>query len=133
MNCPFCGKEQLTYHECDLGLTELKPCPFCRGRAAYKRVGRENTVQCIDCPAIMSRLCDSPVPPEMYWNRRTDSERIAELEFDLGARIIRSARDYINKQREQTGKPYSLELAHYLLDGIDALTDHLLANFRIER
>ena len=61
-------------------MTELKPCPFCRGRA--KKVGplTYDRIECQDCSATLEAGCrwddDSP---ELIWNRRAPDPEKAEL------------------------------------------------------
>lgn len=62
---------------------ELKPCPFCGGKAELIRwsiwEGSEITdfVQCTECTADGKHFHDEPDKAIAAWNRRTDDEQDA--------------------------------------------------------
>ncbi len=56
-------------------MKELKPCPFCNGKAS--RVDDE--IVCSECFASTSESCT----PASDWNKRVKDNRIKELEDEL--------------------------------------------------
>lgn len=66
---------------------ELKPCPFCNGKAKLtkiktKRLSSEEMVDayCVICTAnecgCLTQYCLSPEEAEKMWNRRTNNDKI---------------------------------------------------------
>lgn len=53
-------------------MTELKPCPFCGGEAAF--ITGTRTIKCTDCGGAF--ICTNPLTTVMEvaeaWNRRAD-------------------------------------------------------------
>lgn len=70
---------------------------------------------------------------------RLDFERIireevtnefSDLRERLGASILLRSRDYLEFQRQRAPMCFSVRDGVYFFDGIEVLTDHLLAHFR---
>jgi hypothetical protein len=88
---------------------ELKPCPFCGGRASVINAMWEYWVICRNC------RCTTEGPPAkgtaIYsWNTRADSEEIATLKKDLEAKRWESLRWQQQYESEKDGH----ELCHAL-------------------
>lgn len=58
---------------------ELKPCPFCGGRAAIQQGGFTKYVMCLKCEVMGPNLA-SDVELIDAWNRRTTPDREAIIE-----------------------------------------------------
>lgn len=58
---------------------ELKPCPFCGGRAVYDTNGNERWVICLKCGAMSRKThFDDTTGRKLVadsWNRRTECEK----------------------------------------------------------
>ena len=61
--------------------TELKPCPFCGGKAKYVYAMPYNAVKCKKCGAWGNTIIDSYEQQDgkaeaiKVWNRRSDNEQ----------------------------------------------------------
>lgn len=54
---------------------ELKPCPFCGGKAIYREFrGKTLKVYCVKCKCGVIRTGKSKDNAIMLWNRRTNDE-----------------------------------------------------------
>ena len=63
-------------------MSELKPCPFCGGKAEFERKGTHRVsciVNCTDCGASMESNEVGEISGA-FWNDRVEDKRIAELE-----------------------------------------------------
>ncbi|UEP23148.1 Lar family restriction alleviation protein [Burkholderia ambifaria] len=60
---------------------ELKPCPFCGGRAAIQQGGFTKYVMCLKCEVMGPNLA-SDVELIDAWNRRTTPDREAWISVD---------------------------------------------------
>ena len=82
------------------GSRELKPCPFCGGRAnVYVYTNEVDfvtkwSVGCGDCSCDMDVCEDTPADAAVEWNTRApaqaEQERIAELQYEAGMECIES-------------------------------------------
>lgn len=52
-------------------MTELKPCPFCGGKAGLEQISDAYWVECGKCGAS-SVFCGQPEPAIDAWNTRAD-------------------------------------------------------------
>lgn len=73
-------------------------------------------------------------------NSRTSHPKLAQLESEverlreaLGEKILLRARNYLERQRNIVYRPYNAGEFEYLYFGIEAVTDHLLENFKARR
>ena len=52
---------------------ELKPCPFCGGKAEIEKIGfpyDEFSISCNECPAMMEDLFEDKIKLIEAWNKR---------------------------------------------------------------
>ena len=62
---------------------ELKPCPFCGGKAAIKR-NKTVLVDCTECTATVFQCADDPTWAIKTWNRRSDADFKAGMAVTRG-------------------------------------------------
>lgn len=68
-------------------MTELKPCPFCGGKAEIKCILGRDTIMCHECNA---KMYSDYTPIEMQiemWNRRTVTDVQSKFCPECGAKI----------------------------------------------
>lgn len=73
--CFYCGSEMVTSEE-----VQLKPCPFCGGKAQIMSMGLPHWIYCEDCGArvhggIIGER-ESVLASVKAWNRRVGDEEI---------------------------------------------------------
>ena len=56
-------------------MDELKPCPFCRGKAKLQSYYKDHCVYCTKCNASTMKWFPTEIEAIEAWNRRTDDER----------------------------------------------------------
>ena len=76
-------------------MSELKPCPFCGGKAECFTVNSASWVYCTDC-RCETWGCDTPEEAIATWNKRYYSEDAAAEAM----RILDSLKEKLEKMRD---------------------------------
>lgn len=53
-------------------MNELKPCPFCRGKAKLQSYYKDHCVYCTKCNASTMKWFPTEIEAIEAWNRRAD-------------------------------------------------------------